>query len=60
MPQFIMDTSGEVGGVNLIRWGDLDAFTQGYIEALFFTSDLDGADIEESSATEHPELDDDD
>jgi len=35
MPQFILDTGGAV--TQSTRWGDLDAFTQGYIEAMFFT-----------------------
>lgn len=49
MPQFQLDTSGAVPPLNPIEseafvqsdylWRDLDAFTQGYIEALFFTSD---------------------
>jgi hypothetical protein len=49
MPEFILDTSGAVvgngskeariiGGLPM-RWADLDAFTQGYIEALFFTEE---------------------
>lgn len=47
MPQFIPDTDGEVPlpcpvswapkAESLVRWRDLDAFTQGYIEAMFFT-----------------------
>ncbi|AXQ69622.1 hypothetical protein HOU03_gp146 [Caulobacter phage CcrSC] len=45
MPQFVLDTSGKarVGATKnfpngvTINWNDLDAFTQGYIEALFFT-----------------------
>jgi hypothetical protein len=48
MPQFQLDTSGEVhmdrshgyvgptNNINVI-WASLDAFAQGYIEALFFT-----------------------
>lgn len=51
MPEFILDTSGEVPEPKWerppmitverpLRWADLDAFTQGYIEALFFTADL--------------------
>ncbi len=35
MPQFHLDTGGAV--TQSWRWGDLDAFTQGYVEALFFT-----------------------
>jgi len=43
MPEFILDTSGAVQCDERTRfentkWRDLDAFTQGYIEALFFTS----------------------
>lgn len=34
MPQFIMDTSGWVGGQN---WDGLSPFEQGFIEAMFFT-----------------------
>ena len=47
MPQFQLDTSGPVAlktaaspcGSASTRWEDLDTFTQGYIEALFFTSE---------------------
>lgn len=47
MPQFILDTSGAVvapiGSHNAntgpLAWASLDAFTQGYIEALFFTEE---------------------
>lgn len=35
MPEFILDTGGAV--TQSWRWVDLDAFTQGYVEALFFT-----------------------
>lgn len=35
MPEFQLDKGGAV--TSSIRWDDLDAFTQGYIEALFFT-----------------------
>lgn len=59
MPQFILDTSGDVdntpygdGSKRGIVWGDLDAFTQGYIEALFFTSEAPGVTTEEWQATE--------
>lgn len=34
MPELNMDTSGAVH----VEWCDLDSFTQGYIEAAFFTS----------------------
>ncbi len=37
MPKFILDTTGAVQTPE-IRWADLDTFTQGYIEAAFFTS----------------------
>lgn len=46
MPQFILDTSGTVAAVTGnqkihvdAEWSDLDAFTQGYIKALFFTEE---------------------
>lgn len=48
MPEFILDTSGEVRGVSPapvdaayggLTWSHLDPFTQGYIEALFFTEE---------------------
>ena len=53
MPEFILDTSGhvrneavsfnsEIAGAHC-QWRDLDAFTQGYIEALFFTESEPGA-----------------
>lgn len=56
MPEFILDTAGSVEklvGVppvpqspsqvyGWIIWGNLDAFTQGYIEALFFTENEPG------------------
>lgn len=53
MPEFILDTSREVSvPINMPGhgsparfswvWSDLDAFTQGYIEALFFTEQGDG------------------
>jgi len=40
MPEYVLDTTGRVDQPGLLRaliWSDLDAFTQGYIEALFFT-----------------------
>lgn len=46
MPQFILDTSGQVpihgrrtvpNPAEFTAWEHLDAFTQGYVEALFFT-----------------------
>ena len=51
MPEFILDTSFGVlmplhgGGSSQMRWSDLDAFTQGYIEALFFTENDPGTDM---------------
>jgi hypothetical protein len=45
MPQFQLDTEGGVGrwdGAQLHFYDDIDAFTRGYIEALFFT---DGDDL---------------
>lgn len=52
MPEFILDTSGEVKTDMLFpetirertftTWRDLDSFTQGYIEALFFTENEPG------------------
>ena len=50
MPEFILDTSGAIdrpanykgfGVDRALTWVDLDAFTQGYIEAMFFTG-IDG------------------
>lgn len=45
MPEFHLDTSGRVDHVHpgngrtyQVDWPELDAFTQGYIEALFFTN----------------------
>lgn len=41
MPEFQLDTSGKAyrsiseTSMEAIRWADLDAFTQGYVEALF-------------------------
>lgn len=65
MPEFIMDTCGAVvapdatgfaakEGVTLGK--DLDAFTQGYIEAMFFTEErehVDGEDLEETGSIPH-------
>lgn len=47
MPQFHLDIEGAVtapirshgGNTGPLTWDDLDSFTQGYIEALFFTSE---------------------
>jgi hypothetical protein len=53
MPEFILDTSGSVRETrdnpprfypSPCLWADLDAFTQGYIEALFFTENEPGTD----------------
>lgn len=54
MPKFILDTSGTVednrplegdnDACSDYRWDDLDAFTQGYIECMFFTNTGDRAD----------------
>jgi hypothetical protein len=63
MPQFILDTAGvvtmpapgnpgSVGPLAYLMFSDLDAFTAGYIEALFFTSDAPGVTTEEWQATE--------
>jgi hypothetical protein len=40
MPPFTIDKGGQVAFTPL-RWSDLDSFTQGYVEALFFTSQGD-------------------
>jgi hypothetical protein len=57
MPEFILDTSGQVpihgrrtepNPTEFTEWRHLDSFTQGYIEALFFTesgSEDDGKEI---------------
>lgn len=56
MPEFILDTSGTVpiagrrvlpNPAEFTRWDQLDAFTQGYIEALFFTENEQGTTREE-------------
>lgn len=57
MPEFILDTSGAVletreAYMPRILWKHLDAFTQGYIEALFFTETAPGVSTEEWQATE--------
>ena len=51
MPEFHLDTSGRVDHVHpgngrtyQVDWPELDAFTQGYIEALFFTDASDSDD----------------
>lgn len=48
MSAFVLDTSGTIhfatlfakahGLLTFYRWSDLDAFTQGYVEAMFLTS----------------------
>jgi len=63
MPEFILDTGGRVtlgqkpGGGRMsfepMTWRDLDAFTQGYIEALFFTSECPQVDRLEFESAEH-------
>lgn len=59
MPEFILDTAGRVDQPGLLRaliWGDLDAFTQGYVEALFFTSTGDdGEPLEQGFSDLAPE-----
>ena len=63
MPEFQLDTSGDlVIQLNAwtppvrYRWRDFDAFTQGYIEAMFFTEYAPGVTTEEWQATdEHDE-----
>jgi hypothetical protein len=52
MPQFILDESGEVNGRD---FGDLDAFTQGFIECGFFQSECPQVDREEFATEEHQE-----
>ena len=52
MPQFEMDKTGAVVAPsavslapgNVTLWKDLDAFTQGYIEAMFFTEEREHVD----------------
>lgn len=65
MPQFELDTSGQVCidlGPNAldvaISFGDLDAFTQGYIEALFDTSGDDLRTAKRVAANEGAEPED--
>lgn len=65
MPQFQMDKSGVVArtdatglqaGKGVVLWKDLDSFTQGYVEAMFFTEErehVDGEDLEESGSIPH-------
>lgn len=60
MPQFILESAGRVdmhqlslneGPINWVgvalRFTDLDPFTQGYVEALFFTEEAPGVDTAE-------------
>lgn len=48
MPEFIMPTQGEVGQPP-VTWGDLDAFTQGYISGAFFTEcNCDNEELEDA------------
>lgn len=61
MPAFILDTAGTIANVRApsieaikrddLDFEDLDAFTQGYIEAMFFTStgDPDDGDLENAA-----------
>lgn len=65
MAEFIMDKCGAVVAANatgfgakegVTLWKDLDLFTQGYIEAMFFTEErehVDGEDMEESGSIPH-------
>lgn len=65
MPKFILDTYGKVGPLGTSQtigprpfreWRDLDSFTQGYIEAAFFTSsDENGNALEQGFAVLAPE-----
>jgi hypothetical protein len=60
MPEFVLDTAGQAArpksykgfGVDrALKWSDLDAFTQGYIEALFFTENEPGTSREDRLTT---------
>jgi hypothetical protein len=63
MPEFILDSSGVVTppcpvswapkAESIVMWCDLDAFTQGYIEALFFTSQSSQVTTEEFQTLEY-------
>jgi len=62
MPEFILETAGRVpiAGADHIQgatlaFDNLDEFTRGYIEALFFTSECPGVDTEEFLTAEHQE-----
>ena len=48
MPEFIVNSSGTIR----VTWSDLDEFTQGYIEALFFTSECPQVDSDEFATPE--------
>ena len=53
MPEFIMESYGVVNLENGFEWRDLSDFTQGYIEALFFTESSDPcASVDEWRAAE--------
>lgn len=56
MPEFHLETSGVIvmhkPAFAYLQWSDLDAFAQGYIEALFFTSEAPGVSTDEWQATE--------
>lgn len=52
MPEFILDNDGDVKGT---EFADLDSFTQGYIEAMFFTEEAPGITIEEFKTPEYQE-----
>ncbi|TGW06792.1 hypothetical protein EN788_40260, partial [Mesorhizobium sp. M2D.F.Ca.ET.145.01.1.1] len=56
MPEFILDSSGRVDmppPAAPLSFSDLDAFTQGYIEAIFFTNECPQVDTEEFNTAEH-------
>lgn len=68
MPEFQLGTSGQVcrteprsyGTASVCTlWGDLDAFTQGYVEALFFTESGGEADGKEIGDAGFADLDPD-
>ena len=55
MPEFVMDTSGHVETrkeSESIDWKSLDEFTQGYIEALFFTENVPNVYAQEFESPE--------
>lgn len=56
MPEFILESSGRVDmPAASLSFSDLDEFTQGYIEALFFTSECPQVATEEFKTAEHQE-----